>query len=306
MIRFDCIVGNPPFDSITRNKIITTSFAVSKDVVAMVTPATWSSISQRNTKVTQLIIDSGLVVYKYLGDDAFKGVQLTTTYFISSKATTSTTTKLITYSDVETIVQRDSILYFPGYSDSISGLMAKIKSFANLNNIAVHTGYITRTVAHRYETTSPDDYVCCVLGAGRISKPLDMLKIESTVVQNGKTYQSNELLYGIGMHKVVVSVITSIGKIGKSAYADPMCGVGSNCNAITVNDKDEADNMVGYLSSKLITYYIRRFKTASVSNSQSFFSWIPHIDLSKSFSDTELYDYFNLTNEEVNEIENEV
>jgi hypothetical protein len=63
------------------------------------------------------------------------------------------------------------------------------------------------------------------------------------------------------------------------------------------------ENMSVYISSKLLTYCIKQTKIVNEEGPYSFYTKIPNIDLSKKWTDDELYKKFELTQPEINEIE---
>lgn len=73
------------------------------------------------------------------------------------------------------------------------------------------------------------------------------------------------------------------------------------------NKKEETletlENMSVYISSKLLTYCIKQTKIVNEEGPYSFYTKIPNIDLSKKWTDDELYKRFELTQPEINEIE---
>ena len=65
----------------------------------------------------------------------------------------------------------------------------------------------------------------------------------------------------------------------------------------------ELENMKTYLESKLICYCVEKYNTLFPKASYGFLFLLPEINLSKSYTDKELYKEFNITDEEQKEIE---
>ena len=68
-------------------------------------------------------------------------------------------------------------------------------------------------------------------------------------------------------------------------------------------NKNILENMKIYFETKLITYCVIKFKEIKSSAHYNFLSRLPEIDLSKPWTDEELYKEFNLTDDEIKEVE---
>ena len=67
--------------------------------------------------------------------------------------------------------------------------------------------------------------------------------------------------------------------------------------------KDYLINLKSYISSKLITYCLIRSKEAWAKPAYDFYNKLPEIDFTKEYTDEELYNEFNLTADEIKEVE---
>jgi luciferase family oxidoreductase group 1 len=74
-------------------------------------------------------------------------------------------------------------------------------------------------------------------------------------------------------------------------------------SALLADTEEEANNMVSYLNSKLITYIFSLFKFKQHINAQNF-DFIPCIPMNIKWNDQELFSYFNLNKEEIDYIIN--
>jgi len=61
--------------------------------------------------------------------------------------------------------------------------------------------------------------------------------------------------------------------------------------------------MKRYIESKLISYCIINFNIIKPSSSYNFLSRLSEIDFSKPYTNNELYKEFNITEDEINDIE---
>jgi hypothetical protein len=290
-MKFDVVIGNPPYQT-GRNRyfyqeFVTKAWTLSDDVVAMITPSNWVSLTKMNSKFTKNVLAQGLLVYKYLGGNAFKDVQLLTVYFVTSKKSVNSDVELIT-SQNSTKVNRTQLKYFPSDSGEGVEIIAKLKQFTIGCLQEIH-GTLTRG---RAVPSTDTNCIKCIYSAGRKGGDFDWECVEPTTE-----------LVGFGDHKVIVTHQTSIGKLGEVKYAGPEYGIGLSAHAFVVSNEIEAKNLIAYLESNVIRFIFKSLKGAVCSNSQVLFSNIPKLDFSKSWTDQELYNHFNLTQDEIDYIE---
>ena len=82
-------------------------------------------------------------------------------------------------------------------------------------------------------------------------------------------------------------------------------GVTNMCITLATDDKNEADNILAILSSKLFKYYINNNKFSGF-NPRATILKLPFLDTLVKWTDEEIYKYFYLTQEEINLIESTV
>lgn len=73
----------------------------------------------------------------------------------------------------------------------------------------------------------------------------------------------------------------------------------------TSNNETECINAGNYLMTKFSRFMLL-LRMSSQNNSKDKFKWVPVMDFTKQWTDQELYEYFNLTQEEIQHIENNV
>jgi site-specific DNA-methyltransferase (adenine-specific) len=291
-MKFDVVVGNPPYQ-LGRNRyfyqeFVIKSWEISNNIVAMITPSNWTSLTKIKSTFTKKVLKNGLVVYKFLGDRSFVNVQLLVVYFVTSKLSTNSEVTLINEFG-NLIVERSSIKYFPTESGKGTSIIEKLQEYCLSGHLKEIHGTLTRG---RAQPSNSADSVKCIYSAGYKNQDFDWEAIRPT----------SEIV-GNGYHKVIVTHQTSVGRLGELKYAGPEYGIGLSAHAFIINDTTEADNLIKYLETPLIRFIIKTLKGAVSSNSQTLFGNIPSIDLSKSWTDAELYAHFNLTQEEIDYIE---
>ena len=120
------------------------------------------------------------------------------------------------------------------------------------------------------------------------------------------TISPNDERTGFGIKKVVMpNMGTDSDKIGAIKPANINHVGGHSVVFLTLNDNEVENYIIDYLETKTIKTLIKSIKT-NTPNSKSLFKYIPDLDFSKTWTDEELYNYFNLTQEEINYIEETV
>jgi site-specific DNA-methyltransferase (adenine-specific) len=290
-MKFDVVVGNPPYqdgrDKLFYQKFVNRAYEMSADVVAMITPAGWTSIADLKTSFCKNIINSGILVYKRLKETAFRNVQVSTVYFISSKSTKSDSVLLSALNDSISIPRRD-IPYFPVETVAGISIIEKIRLHSN-HGLHSKSGNVWRNEVKIVDSVSG---IKCIFSAGKKNEDFDWAYVDPETV-----------LGNYGKHKVIVSHVTQYGILGNLKYASPEYGVAAACHSIPVENEDEGRNLISYLETKFVKFIVRTLKGSVKSNSHSLFAAIPHLGFSRPWADSELYAHFGLTQEEIDYIE---
>jgi hypothetical protein len=73
---------------------------------------------------------------------------------------------------------------------------------------------------------------------------------------------------------------------------------GNQFNELVINDYNEIENIHKYLMTKFARFCLSIYKNSA--NVLSDLKIVPYLDFSKSWTDNELFEYFELSNEEIN------
>lgn len=288
-MKFDVVVGNPPYqdgkDQYFYKGFVEKSFNLTDGVVAMITSANWVSGTGKSKKFFNQIQEKRITHYRYLGTKAFD-VQILTAYFICQPKTDTATVDIITENGDVTVNRSDFGIVSSGVTDTLD-IVLKLKSYSKNRFIDFAAGDLARDKAVITDTGTK-----AIFGCGFEGKDFDW-----------KYISNPEKLGGLGKHKVVFSKNSSIGNVGPIKYADPSFGCAANAYFIEVKDRMTAENLISYLKSKIIKISIKTLKHASCTNSKGLMNQLPMIDITKSWTDAELYTYFALTQEEIDYIE---
>jgi hypothetical protein len=288
---FDFIVGNPPYQD-GKNKTLYQQFVKKafelSDIVSMITPSGWVSFSGKGKTFFELIKANGITHYKFLGTTAFKTAQIITVYFICNKKKIGNQIVIN-----GTKKQIDNLEYLPSGDTTISTVIEKVKSIGLDNPLIAKIGTLYRKDAIKVESNIG---VKCIASAGRKNSDYDWDFVSSSHVHDGS-------IKGLGIHKVIFSGLTSIGKLGPVKYAGPEFGCGAQCLFVEVKNKKEAINLIEYLESKIFRACLLEMKSSVCSTSRRMLRIFPRLDTSDHWSDKELYEYFKLTPDEISYIE---
>jgi predicted RNA methylase len=277
-MEFSAVVGNPPYQNGENSDFYKQFIAKSQElssVVAFVVPATHFRTIKSFESISK---------YRYLGS-VFKGVYILTSWFVWNKGHKGSTT------------------IYGNNKDQLNETEFHITPTDNLTAYRFASGIVKRkwpghTInsgnLHRREVILDPNGVKCIWGAGRRNEDLDWVMLSATL---------SDRLAGFGEHKVVFSGDTNTTSIGAMKYADPTYGCANKAHYIRVNSQAEADNLIGYLESKFVTALIPQLKGMTTKNSVGVFNKIPSVDVSRPWTDQEIYDYFKLTQDEIDYVE---
>lgn len=282
-MKFDVVLTNPPYQD-GKNKMFYRSFVsksleLSSGTTAIVCPASWNSAGLTTFK--KKVLESGLKHYKYLGNNAFKGSQNDTCYFICESGFKGDTT---VQNETETSIIPDVSTHgiIPHQNIKDSSLLIKLSKFKGISD------------SYTRGTVNPE------------KKPIGSNKY---VIRNGsrgeavvETAIDEPHSIGFGHHKVVIAYNSSIGKIGPAKYITPEYSIGYAVACFMFSTPSECQNFIQYLDSKIVRFVIENLKT-SIQNSKNIFEKVPKVDMSRAWTDSELYKMFKLTEEEINLVE---
>jgi hypothetical protein len=168
-----------------------------------------------------------------------------------------------------------------------------INAVCNYSDIRMDSRWIRGDVSWgdvgHYECSSSDSHVVYIKTTGKRGKPLDLVYIQPGVEMTG-----------YGQHKVCIQTIGGDGSPIK--IADQHHVGGNSVVFLTTSSDDESANMISYLESSLIRYLTPHLRPSDI-YSKTFFSQIPVVDFSRSWTDDDLYNEFGLSAEQIAMIE---
>lgn len=308
-VKFDCVVGNPPYQDSAKNDrsdpkniypdFVLKAMALNPEYMSMVIPARWMSGSGKGiAKFLQTMI-GGKKIAKIISTENSKvwfpdvDIKGGTCYFLYDDKHKSSITNVNSV-DID-LEDQDTI------STDIIGLSIKNKVLAACKNTFNKTILGTNPfgVASNHSDWSSDannSYIChCSGGMGKgdktnlLSKHLISRNIDSVA-------------------KYKVCVATAYGK-GSDGLGEPFIIVPNHIVSqsyavvFTSLAKVEAENAMQFLSSKIAQYLVSLVKKTQ-DNSKRVFRYLPYLDFTRSYTDQDLYTIFDLTKEEIEHVEN--
>jgi hypothetical protein len=109
----------------------------------------------------------------------------------------------------------------------------------------------------------------------------------------------------IDQWKVIINCNASPTSIGVSKIVRPGFYTTDSIVFFPASDEQRAKHIQQYLHSSIVTFFVKTIRN-SHGNTQTFFSKVPLVDLSRSWTDAELYAHFGLTADEIALIESTI
>lgn len=297
MKKFDTVIINPPYQDKKGNegstnsadlytKFVYKALELSKKYVAMIVPSAWTG--PKHSMLKKVIFeDNQPFVFNTHGKKWFRNVEMNTCYFITEVGRKGPTVISDAFENTITMTLNKSASL--SVNLSMMSLKDKISSFAKNNNFGsrwirgkLHLNQVEENLGEEVEF---------IKAVGRKDANLEIVSLKIGVEDTG---------YGI--NKLVIPNMGGSSSIGHIKIAKKNQVGGHSVVFLTANNKNELPHMKSYLESKIIRFLIDAVKI-STPNSKTLFTFIPVIDFTRSWTDIELYQYFGLTQEEIDYIE---
>jgi|APGre2960657373_1045057.scaffolds.fasta_scaffold04694_3 site-specific DNA-methyltransferase (adenine-specific) len=294
-MKFDVVIGNPPYQDKKGNenstnsadlyaKFVIKNIELSKNFIALVIPSAWTG--PKNSNLKKVVFEDNQPIILNTHKDKWFDVFMNTCYFVTTKGRKGQTLLTDNYDNKVSVVL-DSDFAVP--TDlSVLAIQNKINSFAKKGNLSKNW---LRGHLHLNQIKSVSKGVEFIEAVGSKNAGLTISVINPAVETTGA-----------GLHKVVIPNMGSTDTIGNIKIADSSQVGGHSVVFLTTRNTKESTNLKAYLESKLMRWVIKAVKI-STPNSKKVFSFVPSIDLSKLWSDEDLYQHFGLTQEEIDYVE---
>lgn len=312
-VKFDVVVMNPPFNDgqSTKNttgnrragharlhvRFIELAIEIGEQVLVICPLEKW--FLGKGGKLKSTLIDAKRIASVQIippteGRKLFNGTEVGTLGIIHITTTTNETTEIHnSYGGTKVHVQTQSSTNDIQYAScSISAtLVAKLRphnnrSLGDLLNIGKGP---TKNVAPNYFVESGG--VPFIFTIGKRDAPLIVDSIDPNVPVSSPDVDVDSWRVGLSHN-------AARGKTGQGKVISPGMMTSYTVDTFTVSNESEANNLVAYLDSQLVKFLISQVQV-SMSISKTAFMQVPMIDLSRSWTDAELFQHFNLTPEEI-------
>lgn len=274
-MKFDVVIGNPPYQDSSKESqnsglwmdFIYKAVHLSKKYVQFVSPISWMSGSTTQKSELLPIFTKNLIYLNLDTPKYFTGVGSTFCDYILDLDSSNTTQ--VKQNEIIEKLDIKNKLFLPKI---LNGKTLSIinRVFENKNKI----GFSTK------QRVTPN-------GIGQY----EILHTNGNIVKNEIDSKNS------GVFKIVVN---------KSGYLNPITttlGTSQNVYWAPITS-EESESIINFLNSKLINIITQKLCKYSGFNSDIVMQNLPKLDFTKKYSDEELYEYFELSEEEKNYIRN--
>lgn len=302
-MKFDVVIGNPPYQSTDENgdrkskstnlwsRFTQKSFnLVNNDgVVAMITPSSWASntvdINQGKIKLFKdvFVKNNPLAINLHTVKDHFPTVGSTFSYFVIQKKSNDGNTKLID--------EHGKTIYadLRGYQN-----LPKIISKESMSIDRKFSKYLTNNTTCQGQLQGKS----CLYSEVADKKFSWPAYHTPSVEDAGKTWFTNVKHPNFDKPKIIFSLsgyFRPYADDGKIGYTDM-------CLAYILKEGELLSSANQVFGSKLYSFYLENNKWSGF-NPKEIIRSFPVLDLTREWSDQEIYDFFGLTKDEVDYIE---
>lgn len=277
---FDVIVGNPPYadgNNPIYGKFVKKALQLSR-TVSMVIPSGLAMSNKRGIDdIRSLVFNSKTRLVEFLPTGTFENANVETLYFVVGPD----------------LVPATKVTNKDGRSYQTSDYSGYIWQDETLRNILTKCNRALATESWVKFT--------------RIEKPKTGAALVKTLVKvtPSKTEYENTNIDDRFIHKfrVVTSLLpNSRHHLEVLAIALPGIAVKEGYTVSVCSDATEASNLSRYLKSKLVLFLHAKTKTSRTLRTSQL-KFIPKVDLTRTWTDAELYAHFGLTQEEIAYVE---
>lgn len=283
--KFNIIVGNPPYVDSSKGNIpiyqefVKKSFNLAS-IVSLIIPSSPSTSDERHGKeVRDIIFTRNTNRIKFLDNTVFPDANVNTLYFIS-RSDNDTDTEIICNGTSYFIDSNKNTFILK--TEMLHSILDKCKS---LNQSQSWITFNRLEGTDIPQSSKKIDTVMCITK--------DNILIEK--INTCDRY--------IGHYKVVTTLLPNDKHHLNVVWpVDKGIAVKSGYTVCLVTSYKEAVNLSKYLKSNFCKFIYTMTKTSRSLRSPQL-KFIPKIDLTRSWTDQEIYQHFNLTQEEIDYIE---
>jgi hypothetical protein len=281
-INFDAVVGNPPYNDSNNGNIPIYGDFLKKaqevsNRVSFIIPSSFALSDERNgDEIRKMAFSPYTKKIEFLPKDTFENVDVETLSITIDMTKTHNTE----------IVSRNGDSYFTNSYDYIFEDKILYNILTKCNTVSNRTSYIK---FNRMENSKKSE---------------NKVKTLTCINPSGKTYEeTNTIDKFLGNHRVVTSFFQDPEFRHYLTYTvEPEMSVKDGYTVSLCNSENGANNLVNFIKSKLFLAIYKKTRTSRTLRTPQL-KFIPKVDLSRKWTDEELYTHFRLTQEEIKYIE---
>jgi hypothetical protein len=291
VIHFDIIVGNPPYNKdVSKNnakgQVLWTSFVnfsfnilKNNGYLVFIHPPNWRKPKH---ELQNIFFNNQILHLKIMSDTSANKIfkcSIRVDYYVLQKTNIHKDT--IICDELNNVVNfkiNNDTIYIPNYGINIHN---------KLNNIKINKLICINPRSHdttrKFVSKKEDD--------------IHTFKLLNTVSSKGNTYY-----YSSKIHPAqnIKKVMFSNGRYVYPFYDDGILGGTQSSIYMEVKNKNEGNNLVNFINSKLFKFLIKTSKFNNFAISHEFISNIPNLSsVINNIDDDKIYKYLKLTKEEI-------
>lgn len=275
-MKFNVVIGNPPYTRSVWKQFLKKFINLSEEIVAIICPDPTLGYTEDSEKIRNLLLDNGIFFRKECSD-SFKEVNLELiTYFICNKNS-----------------KADAAIFDRG------GLQAKIAEKVLPHRethgklLITHGG--TETAAFKENSVPLGKNKIPVFESVKLPNTANVIYMEA---EDGAVLKrDNHILEG---RVLITNKYFAVGQNSPLIEIENAEEYGFGVN-LTIIKMEVGETLEAYRSlylSKLYVFLLRMIRSGAEWNRYTFIELLPKLDLSRVWTDQELYDYFGIKDKE--------
>jgi site-specific DNA-methyltransferase (adenine-specific) len=291
-MKIDCVIGNPPYqgrkensDSALWSIFVNLGFDLLSPtgILVFITPTTWVGNTSKSKKANySVFIDNHVKVFKRLSNEEkvryFSTVGSSFGYYVLARGSGKTEIHC------EDGVYNKQLQIGEPLPNTLNSITLSIHDkLANIEKICVENNFECH---------------------GQKLKNKNMVSDYNAGEFQYKTYYSHNLVRWSSIRQSIFDdikvMIPNVSTLG-NAFLDKDCNFSQDIFYVVVSSIDDGNNLVALMRSTLFTYISKQYRQGR--NLGYCLKFLPKVDLTRTWTDAELYEHFGLTQEEIDYIE---